>query len=212
LGAGLGRQRPPASSTAEDDGGRRWSLGSSELGVRPGQREGGEATGGPSGSTGSAGWRLRDRRVELHVATHGSSGGSARAPCTRGEGGRLLKANKGGGAALRAKTMVVVWGAARQGTATTWGGYGRDASGRPTAWSARRGHGARDTWVQGTGCGWWCGARGGVHGARTGGPSTAAAQLDARRRRAWAQSAPKEFRLAMFDCQKLNFSKHKWTK
>jgi hypothetical protein len=44
------------------------------------------------------------------------------------------------------------------------------------------------------------------------GPDTAAAQLGARRRRAWAQSAPKEFRLAMFDCPKLKFLQHKWTK
>jgi hypothetical protein len=51
----------------------------------------------------------------------------------------------------------------------------------------RRGHGARDTWVQGMGCEWRCGARGGVHGAGTGGqrpasacgPGTAAALLGA---------------------------------
>jgi hypothetical protein len=34
----------------------------------------------------------------------------------------------------------------------------------------------------------------------------------ARDARAWARSAPIEFRLAMFDCQKLKFSKHQWTK
>jgi hypothetical protein len=224
LGVGLGRQRPPASGTAEAGGGRCWSLGSGEPRVRPGQREGGEATGGPSGSTSSAGWRLRDRRVELRVTTHGSGGGSARAPCVRGECGRLLKANKGGGAALRAKTMVAVWGAAWQGTATTWGGMVET----PMAGGGKvgaHGHGARDAWRKRSGGKRRCGARGPTaRGPADRGRPQCAGPARPRRRqardagvardaaRAWAQSAPIEFRLAMFDCQKLKFSKHKWTK
>jgi hypothetical protein len=178
-----------ASGTAEDGGRRCWSLGSGEPGVRPGKREGGEATGGPSGSTSSVGWRLRDRRVELRVATHGSGGGSARTPCARGEGGRLMKANKGGGAALRAKTMVAVWGATRQCTTTTWGGYDRDANGRRRqgrrAWPRDVRRVAQEEW------GKKAVRRKGSHGAQTGGPrsasackpSAAAAQAGARRQR-----------------------------
>jgi hypothetical protein len=49
---------------------------------------------------------------------------------------------------------------------------------------------------------------------RRAGQGKTAAVRGARRRarRARARSAPIEFHLAMFDCQKLDFSKHKWTK
>jgi hypothetical protein len=139
--------------------------------------------------------------------------------CSRGWEAAAFKACAGGVRRFAADRSKL-----RLGMGVGWPWYGE-------AWAAtcygRRASGERRrTWPLGRGRKGRFGANG-SHRARTdghwpvsacgpGGKTTAARRCAmhgvARNVRVWARSAPIEFRLAMFDCQKLKFSKHQWTK